>query len=141
MKVDILAFGAHPDDVEMGCGGTVAKSIAAGTTVGIIDLTKGELGTNGNVELRDQEAKTAASILGAKFRVNLSFDDGFIFNNKENQIEIVKTLLEAGSTHPFVDNKDDFSSIDLDAANAHDAMRDLLSKDRIFEYRNDEVLF
>ena len=92
MKVDILAFGAHPDDVEMGCGGTVAKSIAAGKTVGIIDLTKGELGTNGNVELRDQEAKTAASILGAKFRVNLSFDDGFIFNNKENQIEIVKVI-------------------------------------------------
>ena len=64
MKVDILAFGAHPDDVEMGCGGTIAKSIAAsGKTVGIIDLTRGELRNHGNgtPELRDKEAKTAAS--------------------------------------------------------------------------------
>ena len=86
MKTDILAFGAHPDDVEMGCGGTIAKSSASGKTVGIIDLTRGELGTNGTPELRDKEANSASKIIGAKFRLNLGFQDGFIFNNKENQI-------------------------------------------------------
>ena len=81
MKVDILAFGAHPDDVEMGCGGTISKSTSQGKTVGIIDLTKGELGTNGTVEIRDLEAASAASIIGAKFRINLGFEDGFVFIN------------------------------------------------------------
>ena len=65
MKTDILAFGAHPDDVEMGCGGTLAKSSASGKTVGIIDLTRGELGTNGTPELRDKEANSASKIIGA----------------------------------------------------------------------------
>ena len=92
MKVDILAFGAHPDDVEMGCGGTIAKSTSQGKTVGIIDLTRGELGTNGSVEIRDEEASSAASIIGAKFRINLGLEDGFVFNNKENQIEVIKTI-------------------------------------------------
>ena len=92
MKVDILAFGAHPDDVEMGCGGTIAKSTSQGKTVGIIDLTRGELGTNGSVEIRDKEASSAASIIGAKFRINLELEDGFIFNNKENQIEVIKVI-------------------------------------------------
>ena len=92
MKVDILAFGAHPDDVEMGCGGTIAKSTSQGKTVGIIDLTRGELGTNGSVEIRDKEASSAASIIGAKFRINLDLEDGFIFNNKENQIEVIKVI-------------------------------------------------
>ena len=73
MKTDILAFGAHPDDVEMGCGGTIAKSTASGKTVGIIDLTRGELGTNGTPELRDKEANSASKIIGAKFRINLGF--------------------------------------------------------------------
>jgi len=92
MKVDILAFGAHPDDVEMGCGGTIAKSNASGKIVGIIDLTRGELGTNGTPELREKEANLASEIIGAKFRLNLGFQDGFIFNNKENQIEVVKAI-------------------------------------------------
>ena len=92
MKVDILAFGAHPDDVEMGCGGTIAKSTSQGKTVGIIDLTRGELGTNGSVEIRDEEASSAASIIGAKFRINLGLEDGFVFNNKENQIEVIKAI-------------------------------------------------
>ena len=92
MKTDILAFGAHPDDVEMGCGGTIAKSTASGKTVGIIDLTRGELGTNGTPELRDKEANSASKIIGAKFRINLGFQDGFIFNNKECQIRIVEII-------------------------------------------------
>ena len=92
MKVDILAFGAHPDDVEMGCGGTIAKSTALGKVVGIIDLTRGELGTNGTPDLREKEASLASKIIGAKFRLNLGFQDGFIFNNKENQIKVVKAI-------------------------------------------------
>ena len=62
MKLDILAFGAHPDDVEMGCGGTIAKSTSAGKKVGIVDLTRGELGTNGTVEIRHKEASEASKI-------------------------------------------------------------------------------
>ena len=92
MKLDILAFGAHPDDVEMGCGGTIAKSTASGKTVGIVDLTKGELGTNGSPEERKKEASKSAKILGVKFRENMGFEDGFIENNKSNQIEIVKKI-------------------------------------------------
>ena len=63
MKLDILAFGAHPDDVELSCGATIAKEISLGKSVGIIDLTRGELGTRGSAELRDHEAENAAKIL------------------------------------------------------------------------------
>ena len=73
MKLDILAFGAHPDDVEMGCGGTIVKSTSKGKKVGIVDLTRGELGTNGTVEIRDKEAIEASKILGVSFRMNLEF--------------------------------------------------------------------
>jgi len=68
MKLDILAFGAHPDDVELGCGATIAKTVAQGKKVGIIDLTKGEMGTRGTDLIRSQEAKQAARILGVDFR-------------------------------------------------------------------------
>ena len=68
MKVDVLVFGAHPDDVELGCGGTVIKLVAAGKKVGIIDLTKGELGTRGTTETRKQECETASEILGVAMR-------------------------------------------------------------------------
>ena len=77
MKLDILAFGAHPDDVELGCGGTIAKEIALGKKVGIVDLTRGELGTRGSKEIRDKEAKAAAKILGVSVRENLNMRDGF----------------------------------------------------------------
>lgn len=92
MKVDILAFGAHPDDVEMGCGGTIAKSTSLNKIVGIIDLTRGELGTNGSIESRDKEAEAASKILGVSFRMNLNFEDGFIFNTKESQIKIIEVI-------------------------------------------------
>lgn len=75
--IDILAFGIHPDDVELSCGGTLLKHIAAGYSVGIIDLTKGELGTRGNPELRLQEATAAAKILGITFRENIGLADCF----------------------------------------------------------------
>ena len=92
LKLDILAFGAHPDDVELGCGGTVAKEVSKGKKVGIIDLTRGELGTRGSVDLRDQESKLASNILGLVLRENLNFKDGFFQNNESNQIEIIKVI-------------------------------------------------
>ena len=92
VKLDILAFGAHPDDVELGCGGTVAKEVSKGKKVGIIDLTRGELGTRGSVDLRDQESKLASNVLGLVLRENLNFKDGFFQNNESNQIEIIKVI-------------------------------------------------
>ena len=92
MKIDILAFGAHPDDVELSCGGTILKEIHNGKTVGIIDLTKGELGTRGTVQTRATEASNAASTLGVSFRKNLSFSDGFIANDKAHQLEVIKLI-------------------------------------------------
>lgn len=92
MKLDILAFGAHPDDVELGCAGTLAKEVSLGKKVGIIDLTQGELGTRGSAELRKIEANKAADILGVSVRENLGFADGFFVNDKEHQLQIIKML-------------------------------------------------
>jgi len=92
MKLDILAFGAHPDDVELGCAATIAKEVSRGKKVGIIDLTQGELGTRGSAELRKVEATNAAEILGASIRENLGFADGFFINDKEHQLEIIRML-------------------------------------------------
>lgn len=92
MKLDILAFGAHPDDVELGCAATIAREIKSGKKVGIIDLTKGELGTRGTPEIRLQEAKNAAEILGVSIRLNMGFEDGFFVNNRINQMEIIKMI-------------------------------------------------
>jgi bacillithiol biosynthesis deacetylase BshB1 len=92
MKLDILAFGAHPDDVELGCAGTILKEISLGKTVGIIDLTRGELGTRGSAEIRDQEANAAAKILGVSARENLEMRDGFFVNDEKHQLEIVKMI-------------------------------------------------
>jgi N-acetylglucosamine malate deacetylase 1 len=92
MKLDILAFGSHPDDVELSCSGTIAKEVAAGKKVGIIDLTRGELGTRGSAETRDVEAAEAAKILGVSVRENLKFEDGFFENNLKNKLEIIKFL-------------------------------------------------
>ena len=92
MKLDILAFGAHPDDVELGCSGTIAKEVALGKKVGIIDLTRGELGTRGSKEIREQEAMAAATILGVSVRENLNFRDGFFTNDEKHQLEIIKLI-------------------------------------------------
>jgi len=92
MKLDILAIGAHPDDVEMSCGATIAKEIAAGKVVGILDLTRGELGTRGSAEIRSKEAKEAARILGVKVRENLGLSDGFFQNTKEAQLAVIRMI-------------------------------------------------
>jgi bacillithiol biosynthesis deacetylase BshB1 len=92
MKLDILAFGAHPDDIELGAGGTIAKAIAEGKKVGVVDLTKGELGTRGTAETRKNEAENAAKILGLSARENLGFADGFFVNDKRHQLEVIKMI-------------------------------------------------
>ncbi len=92
MKLDILAFGAHPDDVELGCGGTIAKEISLGKKVGIIDLTRGELGTRGSAIIRDSEANNAAKILGVSIRENLNMLDGFFVNDENHQLEVIKMI-------------------------------------------------
>ena len=91
-KIDILAIGAHPDDVELGCSGTLAKEISEGKKVGIVDLTRGELGTRGSVDIRDSEAKEAANILGISFRENLNFKDGFFTNDINHQMILIQII-------------------------------------------------
>jgi len=92
MKLDILAIGVHPDDVELGCGGTVLAQIAQGSSVGIVDLTQGELGTRGTAATRKAEAAAAAEILGVSIRENLGFEDGFFTHNKAHVLEVVRVL-------------------------------------------------
>lgn len=92
MKLDILAFGAHPDDIELGCSGTIAKEISLGKKVGIIDLTRGELGTRGTVEIRNAEAAKAAEILGISARENLDMRDGFFINDEEHQMKVIQMI-------------------------------------------------
>lgn len=92
MKLDILVFGSHPDDAELSCGATIAKEISLGKTVGIIDLTRGELGTRGTAEIRDTEAADAAKILGVTVRENLRFRDGFFINDESHQMEVIKMI-------------------------------------------------
>ena len=92
MKVDILAIGAHPDDIELGCGGTIAKLISEGKTVAVVDLTQGELGTRGTNVTRAEEAAVASKILGLSARENLKMKDGFLQNSEEYQMQIVKMI-------------------------------------------------
>jgi len=92
MKLDILAIGAHPDDIELSCAGTLAKEIANGKKVGVLDLTRGELGSRGSAEIRDQEAAKAALILGIHIRKNLAFRDGFFKNDEAHQLKIIEVI-------------------------------------------------
>jgi N-acetylglucosamine malate deacetylase 1 len=92
MKLDILAFGAHPDDVELGCSGTIAKEVNLGKKVGIIDLTRGELGTRGSVETRNSESAKASEILGVSVRENLDMRDGFFVNDEAHQMKIIQMI-------------------------------------------------
>ena len=92
MKLDILAFGAHPDDVELGCSATLAKEVSLGKKVGIIDLTRGELGTRGSVAIRNTEAAMAAKILGVQVRENLDMRDGFFVNDESHQLRVIEMI-------------------------------------------------
>lgn len=92
MKLDILVFAVHPDDAELGCSGTILKHIADGKKVGIVDFTRGELGTRGSAEIRDAEAAASAQVLGLHARENLSMKDGFFQNNEEHQLQLIKMV-------------------------------------------------
>lgn len=92
MKLDILAIGAHPDDIELSCGGTILSHVAQGAKVGILDLTAGELGTRGTAESRASEAAEAAKIMGVSVRENAGFADGFFVNDKAHQLELIKYI-------------------------------------------------
>jgi bacillithiol biosynthesis deacetylase BshB1 len=92
MKLNILAFGAHPDDIELACAGTLAKHAELGENIGVIDLTEGEMGTRGTPATRLEEASKSAEILGLKVRENLGFEDAFFQNDLKHQTEIVKKI-------------------------------------------------
>ncbi len=92
MKLHLLAFAAHPDDAEISCGGTLIKHVALGYQVGIVDLTRGQLGTRGNADLRLREAEAATSVLGIHKRLNLGFEDGYFVNDKDHQLEVIRVL-------------------------------------------------
>lgn len=92
IKLDILAFGAHPDDIELGCGGTLISHVKQGKKIGLVDLTLGELGTRGTPEIRLNEAAEAAKIIGAEIRENLRMPDGFFMNDEENRKKIIQII-------------------------------------------------
>lgn len=92
MKLDILAIGSHPDDVELGCSGTLINEIKRGKKVGIIDLTQGELGTRGTIETRYQEAADSAKIMGVAVRQNLKMRDGFFRNDEAHQMQLIQII-------------------------------------------------
>jgi bacillithiol biosynthesis deacetylase BshB1 len=92
IKLDILAIGVHPDDVELGCSGTIVKHLQQGKKVGIVDLTEGQLGSRGTPELRLQEAAKAAEILGVQARENLHMADGFFKNDKAHQLKVIEQI-------------------------------------------------
>ena len=91
-EVEILAIGAHPDDVELGCAGSISLSISQGKTVAIIDLTQGELGTRGTAEMRKEEAISAAAVLGGDQRINMQFRDGFFQNDEAHQLALISKI-------------------------------------------------
>lgn len=91
-KLDILVIAVHPDDAELGCGGTILKHVAMGRKVGIVDLTRGELGTRGTPETRDVEAQDAAAKLGVSIRENLGFRDGFFRNDDAHQLQVIQSI-------------------------------------------------
>ena len=92
MKLDILAFGAHPDDVEISMGASLLKYSEEGKSIGIVDLTEGELGTRGNAQTRFEEAEKAAKLIGLKTRKNLNLGDGFFTDSKENKVKIIELI-------------------------------------------------
>lgn len=90
--LDLLVITVHPDDAELGCGGTIAKHVADGRKVGLVDLTRGELGTRGTPEVRQTEAAAAAKLLGVSARENLGMRDGFFKNDEQHQLKVIAAL-------------------------------------------------
>jgi bacillithiol biosynthesis deacetylase BshB1 len=107
MKLDLLAIGVHPDDVELGCAGTLINEIKRGKTAGILDLTQGELGTRGTIKTRHDEAKNAASIIGVSVRENLKMRDGFFRNDEEHQLQLIAAIRQYQPEVVFANILDD----------------------------------
>lgn len=107
MKLDVLAIGVHPDDVELGCSGALMIEINNGKKAGIIDLTQGELGTRGTIETRYNEAKKAAAVIGASARENLRMRDGFFKNDEEHQLKLVAAIRKYKPEVVFANALDD----------------------------------
>jgi bacillithiol biosynthesis deacetylase BshB1 len=107
MNVDILAIGAHPDDVDLTCGGTLAKLVAGGRSVAIVDLTRGEMGTRGTPEKRLQEAQASARVIGARERITLDLGDGRLENNAENRTKVIEIIRSLRPTLIFTHYWDD----------------------------------
>lgn len=107
MKLDVLAIGVHPDDVELSCAGVLLMEKSRGKKTGIVDLTRGELGTRGSAELRKQEAADAAKVLGVEIRENLDMADGFFENNRENQIKLIRVIRKYQPTVILCNSIDD----------------------------------
>ena len=98
MSTDVLVFAAHPDDAELNCGGTIASLTSSGKSVGIIDLTRGEMGTRGTTETRKMEAANASEILGVTYRANLDLGDSVVKNSRENQIKVIQQVRKCKPT-------------------------------------------
>tara|TARA_B100000780_G_scaffold278039_2_gene250308 strand:- start:419 stop:1165 length:747 start_codon:yes stop_codon:yes gene_type:complete len=92
MHFDVLAFGAHPDDIELSAGGTIAKLVLEGKSVAIVDLTRGELGSRGSAQIRSEESAAASKILGVSTRINLGLPDGFFQCDEKSLLEVVKVI-------------------------------------------------
>lgn len=107
IKLDILAFGIHPDDVELSCSGTLAKHKALGYKIGICDLTRGEMGSRGSIEIRNQESKLASDILQLDIRVNLDMEDVWAFDNQENCLKIIQIIRKFKPKIIFANATDD----------------------------------
>jgi bacillithiol biosynthesis deacetylase BshB1 len=106
-EVDLLFFGAHPDDVELGCGGTIARAVQDGLRVGMIDLTRGEMGTRGTPQTRKREASASARILGASFREQLDFGDGALRTGRDEELQLIDVVRRARPALVFAPYPDD----------------------------------
>ena len=107
MKLDVLAFGAHPDDVELSCSGTLLKLKEEGSKVGVVDLTMGELGTRGTVDTRKKESDSSSKILNIDVRENLDLGDGWFENNQENKVKVIQAIRKYQPTIIFANAIDD----------------------------------
>lgn len=107
MKLDVLAFGAHPDDVELSCSGTLLKLKEEGSKVGVVDLTMGELGTRGTVDTRKKESDASSKILNIDVRENLDLGDGWFENNQENKLKVIQAIRKYQPTIIFANAIDD----------------------------------
>lgn len=136
MKLDILAFGAHPDDVELSCSGTIHKAKKSGRTVGIIDLTRGELGSRGNAETRKTEAQLASNILEIDYRENLNIPDGFINYDEENLGKIISVIRKYKPEIVFCNALSDRHP---DHGNASRLVSDACFYSGLIKYQKDEI--